>query len=215
MVLNTKTLSFHLLVTLILSSVSLSHDCSDNCFSCLRKDYCTQCYKRRVVGAVYPVEGGQCSSEPTPASDHCLVYSSNSCARCEPGWATPMGGGLTTPCVRGNIQNCLDEWLEYGQHQCYRCLGGYPSKDLTKCIPADLVKAAIPHCMVGVTDSATGSHACAECVPGYLSEVGRCVRMPANSNGCLRMYKGRCQLCDAKNGYFLRDEHTCSKNGSA
>ena len=213
---NTKKFTLRLLVALTLASATFSHDCSDNCYNCFSLDYCTECYRRKVVtGRIL-----KCSTQPLPSSDNCLIYGQyRGCDQCKPGWALLYSNGPTNPCVKGTIQNCLNEQIIAGEASCYSCLGGYPNSDASRCIPTDQVKDPIPRCTVGVFNSDTRKIQCYQCAPGYTVSfnLNHCFKTPPSLKGCLRAgLNGNCSVCDGANGYFDRDEHGgCSKNSSA
>ena len=211
----TKHSALQLLLTLTLASASLTHDCSDNCSFCYGNNLCRSCYQRKLITApkgVYQI----CSSTPLPASDPCLIYrDGGDCLRCKPGYAVVHNGGSLGQCIRGSIQNCLYQVYFKGQMLCYSCLGGYPSSDESSCIPTNQVRNPIAQCTVGQIDVGNNQLLCEQCSPGYTSSLYKCFPTPASLRGCLRSSSGRCQECDAANGYFMREAYTCAKNDSA
>ena len=212
----TKKVIVQLLVALTLASASLNHECSNNCFSsCSAKFGCGQCYERKAM--IVGPKGSEkqiCSSKPQPASGPCLLYFAVGCNLCKPGYALKSYKGK--PCVKGTIQNCQLALFDGGQQVCGECLGGYPNSDGTRCIPTSQVKNPIPLCTVGSADSDNGSLACAQCEAGYVVDKikAKCVKTLPSLKGCLISFDGFCLRCDVKNGYFMRDEGKCSKNGS-
>ena len=209
----TKSVSLHLLIALTLLSTALAHQCSDNCYKCFGEDNCAFCYRRKLL-TNSDGNGGFCSTKPLPATDHCLVYfSETGCATCEQGWAKVQGGAKT--CVKGNIKDCHNEQVQNGKHSCFSCLNGYPSKDQSRCIPASQYKGAIANCKIGATVFLSPEPICKECVAGYTSDLKKCFKTTAALKGCVQSFKDTCTVCDAQAGYFNRDLLTCSKNGNA
>ena len=203
------------LVTLTLASISLSHQCSNNCYNCIGKNSCIDCYRRPVV----KIAGGQgtCSTKTPSPSNRCVIYGSYSCSQCQPGYV-PRYVGPSDPrqCSKGIIQNCFNEQIVRGSdHVCHSCLEGYPNSDYTKCLPASQFKNAIPHCKVGGV--AFKNLVCQQCQEGYVTDGKVCFKTPPNLVGCLTTDSGRksCYACDYENGYFNRDPFSCSKNESA
>ena len=206
----TKDIVFQLLVVLALASACLCHQCSDNCFYCFGDGKCGSCYKRKVISG----PGGTrhvCSSQPAPASDNCLVYGEDGCNQCLEGWAVNLS---TFKCVKSTIKDCVNENVLGSKHICYSCLEGYPNKNRTSCIPKSQVKKVIPNCKVGGISGVGGGLVCEQCVPGYVSAYQSCYKNLPFLKGCLLTNLNICQVCDAQNGYFMRDYARCSKNGS-
>ena len=206
----TKNFLFEVLVVFTLSSASLSHECSNNCAECISSNSCYICYKR------FAVDNGPnsaCSATVQPASNHCILYDDSGCFLCEPGWAQDEQNQAS--CARGTIAGCVQELIFTGRHICRACLNGYPSSDLSGCIPASQVKTPIPQCVVGSSYS-VGVNGCEKCQPGYTSDGKTCFKTPPSLEGCLYANPGRnlCLTCDFENGYFERDPKKCAKNDS-
>ena len=200
------------MLSLILTSASLSDDCSGNCYTCLNKNQCFQCYKRQLVQRD---SESVCSTVVPQASDHCLLYAYLGCVRCEAGWAVRSEPGTAKRvCLKSTIQNCVDELSPGPQfsNSCYGCLEGYPSPDRTKCISASKFVNSIANCKIGGSENR--KLVCHECQPGFISDAKTCFKTPPNLVGCLLAGSKRknCYDCDVKNGYFMRDPFTCSKN---
>ena len=207
----TKKALTQLLLTLAITSLSLSDQCGNNCYYCLDSGQCAECYERKVTQdsqGNYAV----CSSTPQPASDKCLLYLGDACTQYKPGWAEDKTG--EGEALKSTIQNCVNENVEYGRHNCAACSGGWPSQDLSKCIPASKLSGAIPKCTVGVLQD-NGILLCAQCEAGDTSDSHTCVKTPASLTGCLLSNEVGCVVCDAKNGYFMRAPNACSKNTSS
>ena len=148
---STPKLVLQLQVILAISSASINHDCSDNCYQCLGKINCFGCYDRIYIDKF---EGNYfCSSTIPPASDHCSIYTNAGCDRCQPGWALKFNYAKNIYlCVKGTIKDCVDEEntdMSIINHLCHACLEGYPSTDQSKCIPASKFNNHITHCKVG------------------------------------------------------------------
>ena len=204
-----------LILTLVSASASLNHQCSNNCYSCSSRYGCGECYERKtMIVRQDGVEKEVCSSEPAPASDPCLLDYGEGCYICKPGFA--LRANATSPCVKGIIKDCRLEVISGTQHFCAFCLGGYPSRDQSKCLPAKQVNNPIAFCSIGALDAKDRSLGCAQCETGYISLFKKCVKKTASGSmqGCLLFYDGGCQRCDVHNGYFMRDQGRCSKNGS-
>ena len=216
---NTQKKVLQLLICLTLASASLTgHQCSDNCSICEGQNLCAYCYERKVI----PLQGillGKCSSQPQSATDRCQIYGAKGCAGCKPGFALVNKASGNSLCVKGTIQNCLDERVVAGTLRlCNSCQGGYPTPGKTRCIPKDQIKNPIQFCSVGQRDPGDGSLQCAKCMPGYTSNVYSCYKSTGDSVGCLQTFvyqKYNCAICDLKNGYFMRNQNACSKNGNA
>ena len=199
---NTKDLVSQLLVILTLASVTLNHQCSENCYRCFGPRDCGACYKRKVL-KFSRVTGYVCSSQQAPASEHCLVYTPNGCVKCSPGWASNLSNGFK--CVKSTIKNCVYEDVLDSKHICYSCLEGYPNKNRSSCIPASQVKKAIPNCKLGGISINQREPICIQCVAGYVSGQQSCYKTLPSLKGCLFTDRNVCQICDAQNGYFMRD----------
>ena len=214
MIKTAKKVVLKLLVMLALTRASLCRECSDNCFKCSPDGSCYNCYKRKVVPIGPPNYGVECSSKLPPPSSHCLIYNDIRCQTCEPGWSTDYSSGAKTPCIKGTIQNCMEEYLIGGTTSCWGCYQGYPNDTGSKCITAALVTGAISFCIVGGRND-SGSPICLECQRGYTSDLGSCFKTTPALMGCLQTNGSRtkCVVCDAENGYFQREPHRCAKNG--
>ena len=207
-----KKYFFTLLVALSATSHSLAYDCSEYCLTCFSKNRCPVCYKRFSI-----VKGidSACSTTVQPASKHCAAFDgdhNNTCVGCARGYALVFK--IKAYCIPGTIQGCNSELLDNGKRICTACNGGYPSSDQSRCIPANQVRNAIPHCVVG--GSAPGPVSCFRCEPGYTTDLSRCFKTPANLKGCIQSDIPRvsCQGCDTENGYFMRNAGQCIKNNA-
>ena len=206
----TERTTVQILLTIMLVSGSLTHDCSDYCTQCSSQNGCLNCYKR--IGIVGPNgQGNTCSSSLAPETDHCLIYNGGSCRRCSPGWAKDYSSTVNT-CIKGTIKNCQFEAILGKRHFCVSCRKGYPSSDKSRCIPARQIKNNIPLCEIGGLDSDTGQPECLQCEKGFTSDRRSCFRTPAALEGCLLSSEGRCATCDYENGYFNTDPYKCSKD---
>ena len=211
-----KKIVLQILVSLALSSVALSHQCSENCYTCNGPKKCFNCYRRKVLQNGAPGKSS-CSPDPLPDSDPCLVYTTMSeCQVCKVGWALELIAGDNGGCVKGTVQNCLEEENVRGEPFCYSCLGGYPTLDRSACIPASQVKNPIPNCKAGGIGPYGGtSPICTLCPARYTTDLFKCYKTPPSMEGCIYAFKGICTKCDVKNGYFMRDQHRCSKDKSS
>ena len=214
---NYKKVFLHFLVALTLASACFAHDCGNNCYFCLGKKNCDACYKRKLVHS-FVGGGSSCSSSPTPGSDHCLIHGSGQCKRCKPGYGLVYSGGPYGKCIRGTIQNCVNE-LVYGDDSvCIDCQGGYPADTRDKCVPASQVKSPIGNCIVGSLNVMTGGLFCDKCQGGYTTNTHQCFKTPAALKGCLKSTtdKQKCMVCDMEAGYYMSEEFKCTmSSGSA
>ena len=67
-----KSMLLGLLITLTLAKITKSYQCTAYCTDCVDTNFCRTCYKREVV----PVGGGaqlNCTTQPLPTSEHCLI----------------------------------------------------------------------------------------------------------------------------------------------
>ena len=204
-----KKYFFTLLVALSAISVALAYDCSPNCVECVGRNRCPVCYKR------YAVQKGStsaCSTTVQPSSKHCLEYEGNDCVRCQPGYA--LNFQIHATCIRATIRGCNEELLRDGKRICQACQNGYPSSDLSRCIPANQIKNPISHCVVG--GFYDGVLSCIKCQKGYTSDKNSCFKSTPPFEGCLfgSRVARQCKQCDYENGYFMRDAYRCVKNNS-
>ena len=195
------------------STASATHDCDQYCVSCRGKNYCKVCYRRRPF-AYKDGEWLVCAIDPLPASDHCLIAGSENCRLCEPGYARTTAIAYKN-CIPGTIEGCYFEDVQNGRHVCNSCLRGYPSDDLSRCIPASEIKNKIEFCKIGSFAGSPGYYSCQECEEGYTTNLRSCFKTPAALKGCLRTDydKIRCVVCDFTKGYFSRDtDYKCATN---
>ena len=146
---NIKKFLLGILLILAFAAASQSHQCSNYCTHCIGQNTCIECYRRRLARALGG--GSVCKNQPIPPSNHCLTLGQYGCSLCQPGYVSRyVDSPNPFQCTKGaTIQNCINEKiLTDNSHVCFSCIGGYPSPDSSKCIPAAQVKSPIALCKV-------------------------------------------------------------------